>query len=131
MLKNKLVLALAATITLVSSATFANKVKFGITDTEGTFHCVVNSPITDHFKSIDIHTDGIEVSGFCRGEEYVQRPGHLVGMTMSELKKYFFEYKKNAGKEGSVNFIASNPEDISCFPGKGENRKAYGNGKYC
>jgi hypothetical protein len=130
MSKNKLILALTIITTLSSSAIFANKIKFPLTDTEGTFYCEVDT-ITNRFKTVDIHTNGIEVNGFCGGEEYVQTPGHITGMSMSELKKFYFEYKKTLGKEASVDIVATNPRDISCFTGKGKDRRAYGNGKYC
>jgi hypothetical protein len=132
-MSKKLIFTLTLATTLASSAVLANKVKFNRGDTDGTFHCVTNT-IIDRFKKVDIHTDGVEVNGFCAGQEYVQRPGHITGMTMSELSKYYFEYKKTIGKEGSVDVVASNEDDVSCYVGKGDNtehRKAYGNGKYC
>lgn len=130
MIMNKSLLAFTVMAALSSSAVFANKVKLSLTDTEGTFYCVTNT-ITDRFKTVDIHTSGVEVNGFCSGDEYIQKPGHISGMTMSELNKFYFEYKKNIGKEGSVDIVATNADDVSCFIGKGENRKIYGKGKFC
>jgi len=126
---NRNLLLLITVSVLTCSAAFANKVEFSATNTDGTFYCIVNTIIP--FKSVNIDTNGVEVNGFCAGEEYVTSPGHISGMSMSELKKYYFEYEKNLGKKGSVEIVATNPDDISCFAGKGENRKAYGNGKFC
>ena len=112
---NKIILGLSLVSALASSAVFANKVELSAADTSGEFFCVVNTIVP--FKKVDIHTDGVEVSGFCDGQEYVERSGHISGMPMSELQKFYFEYKKNLGRAASVDIVAENGEDITCFSG--------------
>jgi hypothetical protein len=128
MFKKKLICAAASVaVLLTSSSVFANKVD--LDESEGTFYCEVKT--INPMREVDIHTSGVKVKGFCKGEDYVTQEGHIQGRPMRILKKVYFEYKQDGITGGYVDVVATNADDIDCQMGKGEGRKSYSNSKYC
>jgi|GEM_PF-5901901 hypothetical protein len=127
--KTTIILATTAIASLISSAVFANKVEIPRAEGEGTFYCEINT--LNLLKTVDIDTDNVKIKGFCNGQAYVTKNGHLKSLPINSLRSVYFEYKKTPGKSSSVNVLTSSPDDVTCKLGKGEARKAYSDGDYC
>lgn len=117
-----------ASLTAASGMVCAETVSFSIGQTSGEFHCSVDT--LNPLATASIDTDHVEVSGFCSGQPYVTSPGHISGMPVSNLKKYYFKVKKDIEDSGSVT-INTSSGNVTCSAGKGDADKAYGNGDYC
>jgi hypothetical protein len=128
MFKNKIISALTMATMLVTSSTIAATVDLPIGQTNGSFSCTVDT--LNPFAKANIDTESVEVKGFCAGEPYVTGPGHLVNVPVSNLNDFFFEFKKDAHKSGTVTVTVSSGE-VTCSVGKGDKKKSYGKGKYC
>lgn len=114
-------------VALIVSPAFAYTVNFPVGQKNGSFNCTAS----DASASVSMDTDGLNANGFCTGNPYVTRNGHIAGMPTIILNQYYFEINKSASREAYVNVNVTSGT-VTCSLGHGDNtRNSYGNGSYC
>lgn len=128
MIKNKLISNLTLIAALISPLAFADTTKLELKDSEGSFHCKVDTLYP--LATVNIDSNRIKVNGFCGGQNYVTSPGHIEGMPVYMLVGNFFQYTED-GSDRSVTITSSVDKGVTCYVGQGDRTKPYGDGKYC
>lgn len=114
-------------LSLIATSVFAFTVNFPAGQKNGSFNCTAS----DVSATVSMDTNGLNANGFCAGNPYVTRNGHIVGMPTTILNQFYFEINKSATREGSVDVNVTSGT-VTCSLGHGDSsRNSYGNGQYC